>query len=131
MSEWSIIGPVLMGIVIGFIELAFVHSDEAGMGWFKHGIHALPTMMLFLFISMNAGWALSFIPYSLPTWATILLYIVIGLVAAIKVKVAAAVVGKAGEKTWHALIIGILIAVAPFIWKFIAPLIAGFGLPIQ
>ena len=131
MTEWSIAGPIIMGVVIGFIELVFVHQDESGMGWLGHGIHALPTMILFLFITMNAEWAISFTGMEVESWMIYSLYGLIGIIATVKVKVAAAVVGKAGEKTWHALIIGILIAVAPFIWKIVAPLIEGFGLPIQ
>jgi hypothetical protein len=50
--------------------------------------------------------------------------ILIGLVAMIKVKAAAAIVGghgSVGEKLGHAALIGLLIAIAPFVFPFVAP----------
>ena len=132
MSEWSILGPLVLGIVIGFIELFFVHQDEAGMGWLGHGLHAIPMMVIFLFISMNLSWALSFIGQEENMLIDLGARILIGIIATAKIKVAAAVVSKAGEKTIHALIIGLLIIVAPYAWEFvIAQMFAGMNLPVQ
>lgn len=132
MSEWSIAGPVILGVVIAFIEMIFVHQDEAGMGWLKHGLHAIPVMFIFLFISMNVEWVIGFIPNFEPsTWMTIGVRVLIGLVAAVKIKLAAAVVGKAGEKTIHVIIIGALIAIAPYLWELVVVKLIGDLLPIQ
>lgn len=133
MSEWSILGPLVLGVIIGFIELVFVHMDESGMGWLGHGLHAIPFIVILLFISMNISWALSLVNItSLNIGIIIGVRILLGLIATVKIKTAAAVVGKAGEKTYHALIIGALIAVAPYIWEYIfTPLIEGLNLPIQ
>jgi len=112
--------PVLViGLILGIIELIFVHSDESGMGWMKHGIHAIPTMIIFIFISMN----LSFV-YGLIGWEPSLLYeilirSVIGILAMFKIAGAAAVAGRVGEKMWHVIIIGVLVMVAPFIWELL------------
>ena len=127
----TIIGAVIMGLIIGLIELFFVHADEAGMGWLGHGIHALPTAMLFVFIAMHVDLVFGLIGQAaLQTQTTeIVVRSLIGLVAALKVKSAAAIAGRVGENWPHAIIIGALIAVSPYIWKYIGPIIMGF-LPI-
>ena len=117
------IGPIVIGLVIGLVELFFVHADEGGLGWLGHGLHAIPATILFTFISMNVPWVLSFDFMSwMPDWAgTFAIPAAIGLFAAIKIKTAAAIAkgGSVGEKLWHALAIGFLIAVAPFVWPFV------------
>lgn len=123
MAEFVLVAPIVLGLIIGLIELFFVHADESGLGWLGHGLHALPATIIFTFISMNAAWVIGLIGLSLPGWLTnIVVPVVIGLVAAIKIKAAAAIAkgGTVGEKLYHALIIGALIAAAPFIWPFIA-----------
>lgn len=119
------IAPVFLGLIIGLVELFFVHADESGMGWMSHGLHAIPTCILFTFISMNVPWVVSMLSFA---WlqgpiATYGIPAVIGLIAAIKVKAAAAIAkgGTVGESLPHALIIGLLIAVAPFVFTAIAP----------
>lgn len=126
MAEFIYIAPIVFGLIIALIEMYFVHADEAGLGWLSHGLHAVPTCLIFTFISMNAHWALSFIPpIANATWALYAVPIVIGLVAAVKVKTAAAIAkgGSVGEKMSHALMIGILIAAAPFIWMYVGHLL--------
>lgn len=119
MAEIAIIPVLVMGIVLGLIELIFVHQDEAGMGWLKHGLHALPTMFIFIFISMNIGFVLSFFNMKENLWLDIGIRVVIGLIAMVKIKAAAAVAGRVGEKTGHVIIIGVLVMAAPFIWELI------------
>ena len=127
MAEFLYVAPIAVGLVIGLIELFFVHADESGMGWLSHGLHAIPATLIFTFISFNAHWVMSFDFMSwLPEWAAIYaIPALIGLIAAIKIKAAAAIAkgGTVGEKLWHALIIGALIAIAPFIWPFLAPML--------
>jgi hypothetical protein len=131
MAEFHIFGALVMGVIIGFIELVFVHSDEAGLGWFKHGLHALPVTFIFTFVGMNVPFVLNLIGWS---WmqgpiATYGIPILIGLIAAFKVKSAAAITkghGSVGEKLGHALIIGALIAISPFVWPFIEPMLPSF-----
>ena len=121
------IAPVFIGLIIGLVELFFVHADESGMGWMSHGLHAIPTCILFTFVSMNVPWVVSMMPagwewlhgpigdFGIP--------IVIGLIAAVKVKAAAAIAkgGTVGESLPHALIIGALIALAPLVFAAVAP----------
>jgi len=118
-TEFLVGGPIILGAILGIIELSFVHADERGMGWLGHGLHAIPTMMIFVFVSMNLNWALGLIGYheaNLNIWLVVGLRVFIGLVAAIKIGGAAAIAGRIGEKFYHSAIIGALVAVAPYVW---------------
>ncbi|MGV8141316.1 MAG: hypothetical protein ACP5NW_02655 [Candidatus Woesearchaeota archaeon] len=116
-----VIVPVLViGILLGLLELIFVHQDEAGMGWVKHGFHALPMMFLFLFISMNVPLVEQWIGMDDKLWFIIAVRVVVGVVAAIKIKAAAAVAGRVGENWPHVLIIAGLVVAAPFVWEAFA-----------
>ena len=131
MAEWLIIPVLVMGVVLGLLELIFVHSDEAGMGWFKHGMHAIPVMVILIAISFNIGPAFELAGYPLEEtlWIDIGIRALLGIIATIKVKSAAAIAGKAGsfgEKFWHAAVIGALIAISPYIWPFVQPMIPQF-----
>jgi hypothetical protein len=129
-ATFIFVAPIVIGLVISLVELFFVHADEAGLGWLSHGLHAVPVTILFTFISMNVPWVLSFSFMSwMPSWAaTWAIPILIGIIAAAKVKAAAAIArgGTVGEKLYHALIIGALIAIAPFVWPFIAPALPAY-----
>lgn len=120
-TEFSLIPVLVLGIVLGIIELIFVHQDEAGMGWLKHGLHAIPTMIIFLFISMNIGWLLNLFGMAENLWLDIGIRVVIGIIAMAKISAAVAVAGRVvGEKLPHTIIIGVLVMAAPFIWEIIA-----------
>ncbi len=134
MAELVIIPALIMGVVLGLLEMFFVHADERGFGlaWFTHGLHALPVMFLFLLVSMNLHWAASLIGYNLQENFTIdlVLRIVIGVIAAFKIAGAAAIARGSliGEKLPHALIMGGLVAAAPYLWIYIvAPLVPNLG----
>ena len=119
-----IIVPVLIiGVLLGILELVFVHEDEAGMGWLKHGLHAIPTMFVFIFISMNITWVDSLFGWKASIWITIGIRVLIGIIAAAKISAAAAVAGRVGEKLPHTLTIAALIMVAPFALEMFACLI--------
>lgn len=122
---------ISLGIFIGILELIFVHSDEPGMGWFKHGLHAIPTMLVLLFISFNIGPVSQMVGYPLEESFAINLgvRVLLGIIATVKVKAAAAIAGKAssfGEKFWHAAVIGALIAAGPYLWVFVEPMVPEF-----
>jgi hypothetical protein len=119
MASFAIIPVLVIGLILGFIELIFVHKDEAGMGWLKHGLHALPTMFIFIFISMNIDYVVTLIGVTPATWMTIAIRALIGIIAAAKISAAAAVAGRVGEKLPHTLIIAALVMVSPFIWEML------------
>lgn len=128
MAEFMIVPVIIMGTLIGLIELFFVHADEKGLGWLSHGLHALPVAFFLTFIAMNLEFAASLMNFSLQSnfWLDLGIRTVLGLVAAFKVKAAAAVVkghNSVGESLPHALIVGALIAASPYIWMGIGPLI--------
>ncbi len=131
MAEFLLIPALVMGGIIGLIELFFVHADERGLGWLSHGLHALPIAFILTFVAMNLEFAASLFNFSLQSnfWLDLGVRTVLGLVAAFKVKAAAAVVkghNSVGEKLSHALIVGALIAASPYIWQFIGPLMPAF-----
>ena len=131
MAELYLIPAVTMGLLIGLVELFFVHADEKGLGWLSHGLHALPTAIIFTFIAMNLAFAANLVGFALKESVAlnIGLRVLIGIIAAFKVKAAAAIVtGKnaVGEKLSHALIVGALIAASPYIWVAIEPVLPGF-----
>ncbi len=128
MAGFMLVPALIMGGVIGLIELFFVHADEQGLGWLSHGFHTLPIAIILTLIAMNLGWAAGLVGLNLQQnfWVDLGLRIVVGLVATIKVKGAAAIVkghNSVGEKLGHAFVIGALIAASPYIWGFITPMV--------
>lgn len=125
-----LIGPaILLGLVLSVIEIGFVHSDEAGMHWLTHALHAVPAMFIFTFIAMNIGWALSLIGFSGNWMVELGARVIVGIVAMIKIGAAASITGKGGigEKKFHILIIGILVMASPYIWQYaLEPFIGQF-----
>ncbi|MGV8171579.1 MAG: hypothetical protein ACP5OA_02690 [Candidatus Woesearchaeota archaeon] len=115
--DFVLVPVLVIGIILGILELVFVHQDEAGMGWLKHGLHAIPTMLIFIFIAMNVPWVEEKLGLGDKLWLTILIRVLIGVVAAIKIKGAAAVAGRVGENWPHVLILATLVVVSPFIWE--------------
>jgi hypothetical protein len=112
---------IILGLAIGFVELIFVHQDERGMGWLAHGLHAIPVTIIFTFISMNVPFVFSKIPGlgAYQGWMEPVVIIIIGLIAMAKVLTAAAIAGKVGEKKIHVFVIGGLIILAPYAWKYV------------
>jgi hypothetical protein len=107
-----IIMPALVvGAIIGLIEMIFVHSDEIAMGWFYHGLHALPFTMAFVWVNMNVNFAYSFLhlPFAENFWIDLGIKAAISIIAMLKIQTAAAIAGRVGERFYHTLIIGALI----------------------
>ena len=104
--------------------------------WLSHGLHALPVMALFVFLSMNVSFVLDILPINIARGGMVDLgiRIVIGLLAAIKTGAAAALVPhtSVGESKFHLLIIGALVVAAPYIWTAIGPMVEPMlsGLPL-
>ena len=126
MVELLIAPAIVMGILIGLVELFMLAKDEPGM-WLKHGIHAIPVMAIFVFASMNVEFVLGFLPGSIPSGGgvDIGVRIAIGLLAALKTGAAAALVPgtSVGESKLHLLIIGALVVAAPYVWPFLEPML--------
>jgi len=126
------IAGIIVGLIASLLELIFVHSDEGvGAHWLGHGLHAVPVCIIGALISMNVPFALGFLPKSIASMPLIVfgIPVLIGLIVAFKAKAAAAIIhghGNVGEKLPHALAVGAVIAIAPFVWPFVAPLLPAF-----
>ncbi|AJF61894.1 TPA: hypothetical protein HA239_02315 [Candidatus Woesearchaeota archaeon] len=119
MAELVIIPAIVFGLVIGLVEMIFVHSDEIGMGWFMHGLHALPFTILFTFASMNVSWVLGFFGGIGETFLIDLgVRLAIAIIGMIKIGAAAAIAGRVGERFYHILIIGALLFASSYVWMF-------------
>ena len=132
MAQFLIIPPIVFGLLLGLLELYFLSKDERGMHWFQHGMHAMPVMFLFVFLSFNITWALSFIPGVADNFAIYLAARVgIGLIAMIKIKAAASITGKGGVgESWaHVFIIAGLLVAGPYIWELALADLVGPHLP--
>ncbi len=126
----AIIPAIIVGGVIGIIEMLFVHSDEIGMGWFGHGLHALPFAILFTVVSMNVEWALHFVGIGTTNfWIHYGTILAVSIVAMLKIAAAAAIAGRVGERFYHTLMIGGLIFLAGILTRILATLITKF-LPV-
>ena len=127
---------ILPALIIGLVELFFVHSDEAAMGmtWVAHGLHALPFTILFVFVSMNISFVLGLVNLAITESFIVVLGIrvVIAIIAMVKIAGAAAIapgVRGVGEKIPHTLIIGALVFAAPYVWDYALAGIIGPYLP--
>lgn len=134
--EGLLIGPaILLGVIIGIVELFFLARDEPGM-WLSHGLHALPVTALFVFASMNVSFVLSLIPVAIVenNMVDLGVRIAVGLLAAIKTGAAGALVPHTmvGESKFHLLLIGGLVVAAPYLWMAIGPVLEPMlsGLPL-
>ena len=118
-----ILPALIMGAIIGLIEMIFVHADEIGMGWFMHGLHAFPFTILFTFGSMNVSWVLGFLPFTESFWVDMGVRAAIAVIGMLKIAAAAAIAGRVGERFYHTIIIGALIFASPYIWMVVGPFI--------
>ena len=123
-----ILPALILGIIIGIIEIIFVHTDEPG-SWFRHAMHAFPFAIIFVFVNMNVEWIVTLFNINLP-FNIIFIYLIVGIIAFIKIQTAAAIAGRTGERIWHTLIIALLVVASPYIWQFIGPFVSQY-LPFQ
>lgn len=118
-----IMPAIILGVIVGIIEMFFVHSDEIGMGWFTHGLHAFPFAVLFTFISMNVNWALSLIKLSTNIYYHYGAILLVSIIAMLKISAAAAIAGRVGERLEHTIMIGVIIIVLGIFARQISSLI--------
>ena len=120
MAGLVILPAIAYGLILGIVELVFLAQDESGMHWLKHGLHAIPSMIIFTFVAFNITWALSQFKLADSTWIDLGARVLIGLIAMAKVKAAASITGRGGvgEKWGHVIIIGALMMAGPYIWQY-------------
>jgi len=138
MAEALIFGPPLaLGLIIGAYEAIIIHRDVTvpthRMG---HMVHAFLLSIAFTFATMNTAFVLNLVPQlqSIPILGTALgLNIALGLIAAIKihavsraVKTTGVTAAGLGETWFHSILIGALIATAPYIYPILQPMLPGW-----
>ncbi|MDD5649929.1 MAG: hypothetical protein PHF86_05830 [Candidatus Nanoarchaeia archaeon] len=140
MAEELIIIPVFtIGIILGLYELILVHRDEnfRGSHWLGHGLHAITTMIIGLFIVMNTEYFLNvtnLINSGIPLISNILVVqIAVGLIINIKMHATSAVVHGGGlaargmaEHWTHTTIITVLVILSPYVWPYLAPMVPAY-----
>jgi len=136
MAEVILIPALVFGLVIGLLELFFIHADEhfRGSHWFSHGLHAAGWAIAAVFASMNVSYVLGLFPVleTIPVISNPLyLRIVIGLITLVKVWGVSAVVGGAKgkgmhEKLWHVIVIAALVVASPYIYPVVEPIFPAF-----
>ena len=117
----SLLPALVVGAVIGLVEMFFVHQDEIGMGWFGHGLHAIPFTIGFTFASINVTWVLAMVGYADNWMYSLGARALIAIIAMIKIQAAAAIAGRVGERFGHTFIIGCLIFAVGYFWDFLGP----------
>lgn len=139
MADLILIPVIVLGVVLGLYELILIHRDEnfRGSHWLGHGLHAIGTMMIALFATMNTQYFLEItglINSGIPFISNVLLVqIVIGLILNIKIHATSAIIkgrlfaggvgGSMAEHWTHTTIVSALVVLAPYIWPFLAPFV--------
>lgn len=131
MAEFMILPPLIFGLLLGILELYFLSVDERGMHWFQHGLHALPVMFLFTFVSFNVSYVFHLINFTDNFIIDLGARVAIGLIAMVKIKAAASITGKGGvgESWTHVLIIVGLLIAGPYLWEYVLADLVGQYLP--
>ncbi len=136
MAEFVLIPALIIGAVIGLLELFFIHADESfrGSHWFGHGLHAIGWAMIAVFASINVDYVFEVVPTiaSIPILGNALYFrIAIGLVTLIKTYTTSAVVAGARgrgmhEKLWHCLAVAGLVVASGYVYPYILPIFPEF-----
>ena len=123
LDHLTIFPAIILGGIIGFIELLFIHADQSfrGSSWLSHGLHAVIFAFIFIFISMNVDFVLGLLGWSF-AYQDLVVRGLVAVAAFIKISGAAAGAGRiVREKMAHIIIIVALITAAPFLWDFLQP----------
>jgi len=128
-AQLVIMPSIALGLIIGIYEALVIHRDVSiPTHRFGHMIHALILSVVFVFLSVNAPWAIKIFGLSKVAIISnpLMLQIAIGLIAAIKIHGVSAAIktnigGSVGMKeTWfHSLLIGALIVGSPYALPFV------------
>lgn len=126
---------LIMALVIGLGNMFMMVKDETGSAssTLGHGASALIGVAVLTFISMNWTYFLNMINVSSGILANeFAVRAIIVLVAAIYVHVHSGVFkgarGAGMHETWlHSLILGVVVAAAPYLWLLIGPMLPAWA----
>lgn len=121
---FEIVGPVVIALLAGIVDLFFMVKDETGDAKkiLGHGVGALIPIGIFSFLVFNLSFIKSYIPVS--GWFTSD-YFLIGILVFILMIVIyskSAVFGKgpgSHEKIWHVLLVALIVGLGPILWPYI------------
>ncbi len=123
----EIIGAVVWGAIVGIIDIIFMVTDLSGdaKSTIMHGLSSMIYVIALTFAALNIDFVVGL---GLPSFLSnqyIMLFL-LGLIAMIVVHAKSAVFSRARgpgthERWAHSLVIGVLVALSPFIWPFIQP----------
>jgi len=125
----QIIAPIIMGVIAGIVDIAFMVKDLSGdaKSTIGHGLGAMTYLIGLSFVAFNIELATNsgYLPVFFQNQIAVL--IILALVTAVIVHAKSAVFarsrGPGTHETWiHSIILGVLVAASPFIW----PLLKGF-----
>ena len=125
----EIIAPIIMGALVGIVDIAFMIKDLSGdaKSTISHGVGAISYLIALSFVAFNIELATNsgFLPKFFQNQIAVL--VILALITAVIVHTKSAVFvksrGPGTHETWiHSIILGVLVAVSPFIW----PLIKGY-----
>ena len=138
MADFVWIPIIPMTLILGIIQLIFVHKDESfrGSHAITHSIHILFVMPVFLFAIFNTEYFLeltglinSGIPLISNIWAV---RVAIGLVFGIKSYIISRVLKTGGGGTGmhegfiHVLLMMVLVTFSPLLWGWFGPVITPY-----
>ncbi|MBU1245549.1 MAG: hypothetical protein KKH88_00795 [Nanoarchaeota archaeon] len=118
---------IIWSIILSVLEMIFLHGD-IHRRWLIDSLHVFPFTFLFIFINLNAEYVINYFNWDV-SFPIHYIYLFVGLIAFIKIY-GAVTFGMLREKIhfarvfFHTIIIALLIIVAPYLWKLIAPLVA-------
>ena len=131
---WQIVPAIVAGLIIGIYEITLIHRDvQVASHRFGHGLHAIVFAIIACFFTFNVPVLFQLIP-AIKTWpivgSVIGVRILIGIIAAAKIHGVSAALKGSGfstqgmSETWfHSLLVGLLTAVAPYAFPFVAPVL--------
>ncbi|MDO8508685.1 MAG: hypothetical protein Q7S27_03300 [Nanoarchaeota archaeon] len=128
----EVIGAVIMGILIAIIDTIFMIKDESADAKtvLGHGLGSLVYLIPFCLAAFNLDFVIGmdFIPEAAKNKGIILAGL--GVITAIIIHAKSAMFkhskGLGTHITWaHSLVVGILVAVSPFVYVFISPFVEG------
>jgi len=121
--------------IIGLYELFLIHHDEnfRGSHWLSHGLSIFPTIFIALLIVFNVPYFLEITNLANASSILANAWVIrglIGLIILIRIHAQSAVVkttigsSRGLKETWaHALVVAVLIVLAPLYWSLVEPLI--------
>jgi hypothetical protein len=125
--------PVIpLTIILGLIQLIFIHKDEPfkQSHWFSHGLHIVILMPVFLLAIFNVPFFISLVGLPAGAWYVNeylmrgVIAVVFGIKGAALSHVAKGAQGKGMKESFlHIIIMMALVFAAPFIWPLVEPIL--------